>query len=94
MYDDGQFTDDVAAVMETAAGARALARIVMFSRLYLGSYDPAEASSGNAIYREGMRNVGLFIYDAVRSREGGTERLTRAGVEIAKGRSGADGRDS
>lgn len=93
MYNAERFVEDVATVMETAAGARVLARIVMFARLYLGSYDPAEASAENAIYREGMRNVGLFVYDAVRSREGGAGRLARAGVDIATGRSDADGHE-
>ena len=83
--------------MDTPAGSRALAYIIHNSRVFATSYDPTEANMQNAVFREGRRDVGLMIYDAVCAKDGGVVKLAGANKALAeiykKGVMG-DGRDN
>lgn len=65
------FIDDVGRLLDTDEGRRTISYLLDICGVFAGGFVPAD----EAMHRNGMRTVGLVIYDAVRQAPDGIAKL-------------------
>jgi hypothetical protein len=76
--------DDFESVLRTPEGARFIAWLLIFCGVYTNSHEQNKNSPLDTAFREGRRDVGLFLLKCAKEAEGGDRALMTAEAELIK----------